>query len=247
MLVSEIIGPAGAGKTTLLEALERHGREVSTIHEFRKPSHLPAYLRAAGSTLSDVIRRPAEALNELSAANIHRVNRVKAATEILGRLKRRERGFVVVDQGPVYTLARVSTDISDAARRTGRSPDARRRWFDLESDLAKVVDLLILLDADDDTLVRRIQTRSKAHSVKHETEENARAYVQRQRAYCQRAVDRLGSIHRVQVIRCEEPGLTTDARVRRILSVFESLTATASAAAAARSAGGQPLGDAPCN
>ena len=83
--------------------------------------------------------------------------------------------------------------------------------------------------------------------MKHETEENVREYVQRQRAYCQRAVELLGTIHRVHVIRCEEPGLTTDARVRRILSVFESLTATAFAAAAARSAGGESLGDAPCN
>lgn len=156
-LVAEIIGPPGAGKTTLLQALRERNSAVRSVFQMRSLGSLPALLGSAARQLPSLAR-------QRSWWQVRQLVRLGAMQRALGQAG----AITIVDQGPVYTLARM-----DAA---GMPAGA------LYQQWAGALGLVIWLDAPDAALAERIDRRTKAHTLKGRPEREAAAYLAGMRA-----------------------------------------------------------------
>ena len=85
---------------------------------------------------------------------------------------------VVLDEGPVYALSWLHADAHQTVTNGGLAswwPRALKQW-------AKAVDVIVLLDAPDPVLARRIRTRPHDHPVKDRSDAEISEFLGRQRA-----------------------------------------------------------------
>lgn len=168
-LVAEIIGPPGAGKSTLLVALREQHPGVRSVFQMRSMGYLPALLGSAARQLPRLARQR----SWWQARQLVRLGAMQRA------FSRPAAGVAtIVDQGPVYTLARMH-GASLAA-----DDSLYRQW-------ASALDLVIWLDAPDAVLIERIDGRPKPHAVKGRPERESAAYLAGLRASFAYVVARL--------------------------------------------------------
>lgn len=154
-LVAEIIGPPGSGKSTLLAALREQRPGVRSVAQMRSLGYLPALLSSAARQLPALAR-------QRSWWQVRQLVRLAAMQRAFSQPA--PGAVTIVDQGPVYTLARMHG--------AGMAAEGSlyRQW-------AATLDLVIWLDAPDALLVERIDRRSKPHAVKGRPEHEAGAYL----------------------------------------------------------------------
>jgi shikimate kinase len=194
----EIVGVAGTGKSTLTGLLRDHGGALvaDTLHT-RRVSHLPYLVRGlpAVARLSAVRgtrgRRPD--WDELKFVAYTRTwDRYLANHAPAGSRP------VILDQGPVFALARL---LWGGSRIVGAP--TFDRWIDAMLDRwSRTLDAIVWLDASTDVVLRRINERPRAHEVKG-AEANRALEVLRthQHAYdeIRGRIDRAGVIRVVQI------------------------------------------------
>lgn len=153
LLVAELIGPPGAGKSTLLQALHEREPGLRSVFQMRSMGYLPALLGSAARQLPALAR-------QRSWWQVRQLVRLGAMQRAFGQAS----ALTIVDQGPVYTLARMYT----AGMRGGDA--LYRQW-------AGALGLVIWLDAPDAVLAGRIDGRAKAHALKGRPAREAAAYL----------------------------------------------------------------------
>lgn len=175
--VVELLGPPGVGKSGLADALsevagvsvvKNHTRHDVTAAAAAVPHALPAALSHPPPGVDR--KRWAAWAGRLAAAP--RVARHRIAEGA---------STVVFDQGAAYTLVRM-LDVR-------RHPAGNTWWWRRSIETADLLDLLVVLDADTDTLLRRVQARDKAHVVDRRPADEARSYLERERASCHLVAD----------------------------------------------------------
>jgi predicted ATPase len=157
----EIVGPPGAGKTSLLSALVENRPELLPIHDWRQLRFYPSFAKNAAGLLPFFLfqwmaRQP------LSRRDMERMIRLHASQRITQRLKDE---IVVLDQGPIYTLA--TLHLSDT--RPTDSASFEKLWKQVARRWAGVLDTVVFLEAPGDVLLRRILERDKPHFLKSQT------------------------------------------------------------------------------
>lgn len=163
--VVELLGPPGSGKSALGERLARlDGYVVVKDHE---RGDLPALLRSALAAHPVLTHRPPPGVG--SARWVAWGGRLLAADELVRRRAARGARTVLLDQGPAYTLGRL-TDLC----RTRRGADW---WHHQLRSSTDVLDTLVLLDADRPTLLQRLRTRPKDHAALGLDERDADDYL----------------------------------------------------------------------
>ena len=193
--VVEIVGPAGSGKTTVASRMcIRPGvRSVSSVSSAVSPARrLVAGFRAAPQTLRLIGRR------RPTRQQIAWLSRLVALETVT---RHADADVLVLDQGPLYTLSRLTAarpDCAEDAWVTRRT----ERW-------AGLLDAVLLLDASDEILVERIRSRSKAHAVKDAVDGDALAAVARQRVELDRLVG-AAERHGLRVLRRRTDQLSAD-------------------------------------
>lgn len=192
----ELVGVAGTGKSTLTRALCADGAVRAEILHTRRPGHWPYVARAALPVASLVAatggrpRRPGweELKFALYAGSWDRYLRDTAPSG--------PGGLVVLDQGPVFALARLLWGDSSvvSTRRFDAWLDATlRRW-------APQLDVVVWLDAPDAVLLPRIDGRAQGHEIKGVPAERARAVLTRHRAAYTRVRDVLETIGAPRIV-----------------------------------------------
>jgi len=158
----EIVGVAGSGKSTLTRALSsEYGCDVADTLHTRMPAHwpyvargLPRLLRFAAASARD---RPLLSWDELKF-----VIYVAEWDRVLRAEQRTGTAVTVLDQGPVFALACLLW---------GRKPITRQAPFNawlrrMAEHWSHELDAVVVLDAPDDVLLARIDTREQRHDVK---------------------------------------------------------------------------------
>jgi shikimate kinase len=157
----EIAGVAGAGKSTLARALvDRYAgcRVADSLHT-RLPAHWP-YVAHSVHGLLPLLAATARSRPVLSWDEIKFAVYVSEWNRYLGREHRP--GLVVLDQGPIFALARLLW---------GQKPVTRsepfRAWMStMMRRWSLELDAIVWLDAPDHVLHERIGTREQRHEAK---------------------------------------------------------------------------------
>ena len=149
--VVEIIGAPGSGKSTLARAMGAiDGISVVKDHH---PGDRPALARSAMRSWPVALAAPSD-VDRLRW--VAWTGRVSAAPTIARHRLTNGTTMVVFDQGAAYTLVRMA-----GMRRRRRG---NRWWWSRTLRTAQLLDVLVVLDADTDSLAERIRNRGKAHA-----------------------------------------------------------------------------------
>src|SRR4051794_18991988 len=184
--IVEIIGLAEAGKTTFLSALCRRNEKIQPIFRFRNTSrHVPFFIRNAPSLLSACLSQSVEDTS-YTWREIKWKIRVTALHLIL-RQEALKGSTVCVDQGPLFTL----TTLLDFGSEYTKCQGFRIWWDSMLEQLASTLDMVIWLDAPDETLLQRIRARKKWHLVKEKSDQEAKEFLMRYRTSYEQTVSKL--------------------------------------------------------
>lgn len=187
-LIVEIVGPAGAGKTTVLAALNRRHEGIHPIYGFRRKRYIPYYAGHAVLLLPFIVRQALAGIG-YSLRELNRMIRLKASHQILRRRTIKESLIAVLDQGPVYTL----TVLSGFGSASTQTPLFTGWWEETLKEGAATLDLVIWLDAPDEVLLGRIQTREKPHRIKDKSGPVAVDFLAQYRAAYKRVLDKMAA------------------------------------------------------
>lgn len=198
--VAEIVGPPGSGKSAVTQALGAHPA-LTRIGILRSATRMPVLLRHAASIVVRTAARSAS--RPRSVQELRWMARLQASPSLV-----RGRVAVVFDQGPVYTLARLREGMRTP---TPWLTTQLRTW----SELLTVV---VLLDADDDVLLRRIDTREKQHALKGVHPDAARPGLARWRALYAEVVGQLTDGGGPVVVRFDTGVTSADEIARQVLA-----------------------------
>ncbi len=187
-LIVEIAGVAGAGKTTLASAMgAAHPASRSDEPlQLRSVDHLPSVLRSVPRLIPLLARSAAR-------GKIPSWTELKLVIYLMEWPRRLQRhvayrtGLTIIDQGPVYGLARLGRTERPMSGTEPSSPwwaAVAGAWFD-------VLDAVIWLDAPNDILQDRVQTRSQDHEVKGRSDAEAMRFIDDYRASYQQVLARM--------------------------------------------------------
>lgn len=224
----EVVGVAGAGKSTLAGGLDAGPDGSSLVGTLRtsEPRHLPSVLRGAplAAAVAIAARRRGAPLSWVET---------KAALYLAGHdpvahAARTGTGdpptpasWVVVDQGPVYSLARL------LVREEGvpAIEPGGRLWRRLLARSARLLDLVVVLHAPQDVLVRRIDGRDQDHEVKGAGGRAAGAFLTAYTEAYARVVTELAQLG-VEVHRVDTGALGVDEVLAVVRDVLDERAAT---------------------
>ena len=165
----ELVGLAGAGKTTIFHELGKRSESIL----LREPPNTgivedrPFFIKSGLSIVPTLLRLDHD-------GNGRRISRREIAWMMvlnewhrtLQQQKQKEDKVVVVDQGPIFLLAQLHVFGPESLR----SRSAEKWWQKVYSYWREVIDIVVLLDAPDDCLMNRIQSRPSWHIMKGKPE-----------------------------------------------------------------------------
>lgn len=173
-LLVELAGPAGVGKSTLSRALLGRGAIAQgTIWGLPARSLLGNGVRLLPSLLGNCRRSRSllwdESRHMVRLATLHRA---------LAAIVPPDARMVVFDEGPIFALAW----LRGFGHEMMRSEASEAWWQDTLQDWAAVMDAVVVVEANDALLARRIRTRPHGHEVKEFSDPEIVAWMARFRS-----------------------------------------------------------------
>jgi hypothetical protein len=189
-LVVELIGLPGTGKSTVARSLVAgsQGRiQQARLRRWRYAPYLAMNaLRVLGPFASQYHKMGQRRRNKFSSLlQLQTLGDVVAGKHFPGA------EVILLDQGPVYLLSKLHRTIVAAPGSDGRIFE--RFWNRTLARWADRLDLVVVLEATDDELYRRIRRRGKAHVLVGGTHLQATQLFQRTRAGHQHILAELSS------------------------------------------------------
>jgi shikimate kinase len=223
----EIVGVAGSGKSTLTQTLRQRytGCRVADSLHTRVPAHWP-YVAHSLPRLLRLIARHVRRRPPLSWEEIKWIIYVLEWSRFLRASREYRRGVTLLDQGPIFGLARLLW---------GRKPITRsghfQAWVDeMVERWSQEIDLLVWLVAPDHALLERINHRDQRHEAKGKSmQEGLELIKSHGQAYGQlfELIDRLG---RPRVLRFDTDAMSPVEIADELAEIFETRTARSTAA-----------------
>ena len=208
----EIVGPAGSGKTTLVRALrQRYPRLVVGV-ALSKLRLAPHFAANALRLLPAYLSRHRDS-RWLSRRELRAMAYVNGWHRALSG-ERSSEGLTVFDHGPVFRLVRLRTFGPQLVQ-----SDAFRRWSaKAVRDWAAMLDTVVWLDAPDEALVQRIQSRPDWHRVKTASPAAIREFLQRYRECYREVMAELLAIREIRVLEFRTDERSADELAEALLS-----------------------------
>jgi hypothetical protein len=178
--VIELLGAPAAGKSGLAEALGASPDTVVVKDHARRD--LPALLRAATRAWPALLSDPPPGTSRLRWAAW--AGRLGAAPVVAGHRSASGTRLVVLDQGPAYTLGRM-LDVR-------RAPRGSHWWHRQACETARLLDLLVVLDARPELLAERLRARHKQHRADDLDPAGTARYLTSEQQTCRAVADALG-------------------------------------------------------
>lgn len=181
--VVELAGPAGAGKTTLADTLRQQDERIVVGLPVNRLGMLAGLAGAAATLAQARVAAPGRwwTRGELRSVAYLRAWRGPAAG-------RDSDETVLLDHGPAFRLAYLldGPPMAHTAR-------FQSWWTRTGMSWGRLLDAVILLDAPDDVLMRRIDERDRGHRIRGAGRDDAAAFLARYRAAYDAVLDVLGA------------------------------------------------------
>lgn len=217
--VVELVGPAGAGKTTLRRALAALEPRAHTAVRIDRRREFGVVMHTALRLLVPVLAGTADRRGAPSWGDAVQLVRLRALRPAVDRLVANSGQLVLLDEGPVYALAKLEA-YSGAARDTGAFGalwrDALARW-------RPTLDVIVWLDAPDELLVHRIRARAKAHRIKMAATLEAACFLSRYREAYGTVVARFCTPGGPRLLRIDTASGTPAEQAVRLTAALEAL------------------------
>ncbi len=175
----EIAGVTGSGKSTLAQAIcsGRPDCRVDGPLQMRRLSHLPYVLHGLPRLLP-LLGRWIGSRRMPAWTDVKLVIYLMEWSHRLARHPDYATGVTVLDQGPVYGLARLACATPPPGGTEWAGPWSRataERW-------SESLDVIVWLDAPNEVLWHRVNTRAQAHEIKGEHRDEGMSFLERYRA-----------------------------------------------------------------
>jgi hypothetical protein len=212
-LLVELVGPAGCGKSTVARALAAQDRTTWTsIWGQPKLRHVVSGLLVAPTCLALCRRSHSLVLTE--CGQLIRLKSLQQAVRSVGLANQR---LVVLDEGPVFSLAWLLGFGHESLRR-----NMGPWWRAAVHQWAETLDAVVILDAPDATLARRIRMREEQHQMKDGTNHEIRDFLARWRSAFEHVLAAFASTRRgPPVLRLSTEHEPADRIASRLLAAFQ--------------------------
>jgi thymidylate kinase len=212
-VVVELVGPAGAGKTTLAkgvsttDATVRSGLSLWGLPRRRLMRSAIALLPTIlGATFNHTTLRAGELAQMIRLGALRSVVEDEAANHRV----------IILDEGPVFALSWLDVFF---ARNGDRVPAAWRRR--VVAEWARLLDVVVFIDASDITLANRIRTREKPHMVKGLPDEEIFGFSAGFRRAFERAIGELAEAGHIVVDTLKTDAGPVDENTAQLLSTLQ--------------------------
>jgi hypothetical protein len=168
MQIIELVGPAGAGKTTILESLNAESERVVKYEppDVRDASNYPFYIRYGLRLVPIVLRLFNSKSRPITRREFAWMSLLDGWHKVLGNGYVSSHQVFVIDQGPIFFMATLYAFGPENLRGNVVDP-----WWDkVFINWSTALDLVVWLDASNEDLMNRIQSRSKDHIMKHKSQ-----------------------------------------------------------------------------
>jgi shikimate kinase len=173
--IIEVIGPAGSGKSTLAKALTQN-KKISLAGPapyFRNLIEFPFFVRNTFDMLPLLYKFLfIKGLEGPSLRDIAWMVTLKGWHRVLLH-NAEENSDLLLDEGPVFLMAYLQIYGAKALN----SPSNQAWWDQMYKQWSRVLNIIIYLDAPDETLIERIRFREKPHGVKVKPDDYAYKYL----------------------------------------------------------------------
>lgn len=208
-LVIELVGPAGVGKTTLLRILSQRDRTIKADFNISKNR----YARETLPLLTTFLRLH-QPYKGLLWKEMKRILYLQGLHQTLKQEARKNHSAIVLDEGPVYMLSRMRVFNPQALGRLS----FKKWWHAAITEWANTLDVIIWLDAQDSTLIRRIRTRNQPYPISDMSDSSAHKFISRYRSAFQCVIAELTIPSGPKVFRYMTDQETTDQIADKILN-----------------------------
>jgi hypothetical protein len=151
----ELMGPAGAGKSTVFEALLARDPTILETPTLRNNRYAAVVAVNTISAVATIVRRRAIDFED-PKEQVRIMMYVQALPRVLPELGSPGDSAIVFDQGPLFLLT----------RHNFQDERLSSWWNRMVDTYSPLLDIVVLLDAPDDLLRERINTRDKWHALK---------------------------------------------------------------------------------
>lgn len=211
----EIVGPAGAGKTTLTAMLCRQSDRVQQISSLKRSRYAPLYLGSAAA-VAPVVAHSLWNGNWSGWQDTYWMVRLAASQPVVSRELQRRSEIGIIDQGPIYTLARLW-----ASPALQRDKQLSQWWNHTLSYWAHRLHYVVWLDAAADVLVDRVNARAKEHAFKGQLAQVALLRLEEHRRLYAETIQRLSCYASLRILYCNTAQESLEAIVRRMAHVLK--------------------------
>jgi len=211
-LVVEVVGPAGAGKSALIAALMRREPSIQPVLRLRQLRHLLPLVWSVVLLLPVLLEVYWESPRSLRTT-LRYLARLQAFHQVVKRHVTRPWKAVILDEGPVFTLAMLSG--VPMGKRFARA------WHAALDQWALTLDAVVWLDAPVIVLAHRIKNREKAHEVKERDFEAIAAFLARHRRLFDQVVSELTRGGGAQVLAYSTERASAEEIAERLMAVLE--------------------------
>ena len=214
-LIAELVGPAGVGKTAMLRALGQRHAGIRAGLSIDRARFLPAITRASLALLPTCIEVLRNDRRSIWPVMLHLIRLRTLPTVLASRLARGP-SAIVLDEGPLFSLARLSVfhRAHESRTRLGRA------WQEQLDRWTRLLDVVIWLDAPDQILMQRIRTRFKSHPIKDDPDHAMKEFLSRFRQAYDEIRARVSAVGRARMIDVDTATVSAEQAVPLILAAL---------------------------
>jgi cytidylate kinase len=215
----ELAGLAGSGKTTISKFLCGYGGHFALAPdiELRKAAHLPFFFKHIRSWLPFYLHRESTD-RELNWSELKYITYLKEWSAMMRRQPAHKGKVLLLDHGPVFRLA----TLREFGPAKLKSPAFRDWWDRLYRQWAHGLDVIVWLDAPDETLADRINARGQRHSMKGRPRTEAADFLMRYRMSYLYTLERLMHFRQPALLQFDTSAVPVENIVEEILAECRS-------------------------
>lgn len=213
----ELIGPAGAGKSSVIkELIAKNGSfYLGDDLQLKRIDHFPLFIKNVPFLLDQFVTRGDFDSRQFNWDELKSMVYLRSAREIFAlQHVNTHNAIILLDHGPVFKLATLYEFGPDKVK----DKVFEKWWQMMFIQWAGGLDLIISLDAPDDVLHERINSRTQKHAVKNRSGEEASNFLNRYRDAFDYVTMHLSNYGELNYIQLDTENMTTAKVAEEILT-----------------------------